>query len=164
MDRLYLFSTFTPAGTPQNAPVSTPFPLEDAVIDRVRIIIPDGHVGVTGIRLLQSQQQVVPWANNQYLVGNDRVIDIPFDNEIGASGLQAQTYNTGINDHHHYVEIVVKDLPLNQQAANASQLTSLIVPSQLGPSSDPLGPDVLLASVADTPPIAEPVDLPVGVT
>lgn len=163
MNRTYLYTVTTPAGTPIGAPVSTPMPLEDAGLESLRIIIPAGHVGVTGIRLLRSNQQIFPWANLEYLVGNDRVVDVPFSDEITASGLVAVTYNTGTFVHNHYVEVVVKDLPLVPANATAGQAAPLVLPVAAQAAPDPLGPDFLLASLpAD---IAEPAlsELPVPV-
>ena len=147
MDRTYLFTVTTPAGTPVNAPVVTALPLEDARISEIRIVIPSGHVGLTGIRLLQAQQQIWPWANSQYLVGNDRVVPVPFNADITITGLQAQSYNTGTFTHHHYIEIVVIDAALPGTVAQAGQSDPLIVPGPATATVDPLSPDALLSSL-----------------
>jgi hypothetical protein len=147
MDRTYLFTVTTPAGTPIGAPVTTPMPLEDAGLEALRIVIPAGHVGVTGIRLLRSGQQIFPWANLQYLVGNDRVVDIPFSDNITASGLVAITYNTGTFSHNHYVEVVVKDLPVVNPALTSGQSVPAVLPVTAPAVLDPLSPDALLASL-----------------
>ena len=158
MDRVYPFTISTPAGTPRANPVITALPLEDAQVSEVRIIIPSGHVGVTGIRLKQSKQQVVPWGNDQYIVGNDREVKWPFAAPIGATGFSCESYNTGQFPHNHYLEIVVTDPPIAGIAAQAGSLSPLVVPSSGSANADPLSPDVLLASVPDLTDATAPVD------
>lgn len=145
-----MFSTTTPAATPQATPVVTALPLEDALLESIRIIIPDGHVGLTGIRLLQAQQQIIPWDNNEYIIGNDRVIDIPFNGEMTVSGLVAHTYNTGTNVHKHFVEVLIKDLPNPNVLVPTPASAPLIVPQTLPSTADPLSPDALLSTLPDS--------------
>lgn len=147
MDRTFLFVATTPPGTPIANPVSTPAPLEDAKLANLRIVIPSGHVGLTGIRLLQSGQQIFPWDNNQYLVGNDRVVDVPMDHEITISGLVIETYNLGQFPHNHYVEIVIADLPLAGSQASAAFGGTAVVSSEPQTQADPLSPEALIASL-----------------
>jgi hypothetical protein len=147
MDRLYLFVVTTPAGTSQAAPLTTDLPLEDSLLKELRIIVPAGHSGLTGVRLLQAHQQIIPWDNNSYIVGNDRVIDVPFDNEMTVSGLQAVTYNTDIFDHSHHIEVVITDLELPGRSVNAAQGGTAIVTDTAPSQLDPLSPDALIASV-----------------
>jgi len=157
VDRLYPFTVATPAGTAILAPVTMQLPLEDALLEKITIIIPDGHVGLTGIRLQQAGQQIVPWGNFNYLVANNRVIEIPFNGEMTGTGLVALSYNLDVFDHNHYLEILIKDLPLASALAVTGQSNPVILPAPSVAQLDPLSPDALLASLPDD--FALPSDL-----
>jgi len=147
MNRLFPFTVLTPAGTTQGAPLSTPLPLEDAQLCKVTVIVPDGHVGLTGIRLLQAGQQIIPWSNNYYIIANDRIIEIPVDGEMTNTGLVAVTYNLDVFDHNHYLEILIADLPLPGSLSAANTIGPSIVQTNATPSTDPLSLDSLLSSL-----------------
>lgn len=119
-DRFYVNSVTTPANTAVAFPLSTKWALEDAYITIVSIVVPDGHNGLTGIRLLQANQEIIPWSNNAWLIANDEKIDIPYNGEITISGLVIQTYNTDAFDHTHNLRVVVTD-QLPNVAAPVSQ-------------------------------------------
>ena len=129
MDRLYLHSVTVPAGTLQAAPHSEPFPLEDAYLILINLILPKGHSGYTGIRILRSGQEIVPYSNTKFIVSNDRVIPISFRSAINASGLVIQAYNTDVYDHTFYLEATITDTP--PVTASALQLETVISPDVL---------------------------------
>lgn len=108
-DRFYQTAVTVTAGTVKAAPSSTVWKLEDAFITTVTIIVPDGHSGLTGIRLLRSFQQVIPYGNDDWIVANNDEIVIPYNGEITASGLSIQTYNTDVFDHSFNLRCVITD-------------------------------------------------------
>jgi hypothetical protein len=124
MDRLYYLTPQIPAGTPQSAPVSTPWPLEDNQLIKISIEVPDGHCGLTGVRILWSQQQIVPFANNSFFVANDRTIDYQFDDYITSSGLVVQGFNTDIFPHTFYITALITNLPLPGEEPEAEVVTA----------------------------------------
>lgn len=147
MDRLYLLSAFTPKNTAIVAPVSTPWPMEDAHLDRITVIIPDGHAGLTGIRVLWAGTQIIPFSTNVYLTGNDRVVPIQFDDYITVTGLVIQTYNTDIFDHTFFLEAIISDLPLPAIQPSINAQNSAILPFDQGTVMDGLNS----VSILDVP-------------
>jgi hypothetical protein len=119
MDRLYPINTPTPAGTPIAAPLVTAFPLEDAQLEKITIIIPDGHSGLTGIRILWSGTQIVPFALNYYLTGNDRIIEVKLNSYITVNALSIETYNLDVFAHTFWLEALVTDPPAPGQQSTA---------------------------------------------
>lgn len=158
MDRLFYQSVTCPAGTLQAAPLSSAFPLEDAIMRRLAITIPDGHNGLTGIRILRGGQQIMPWANNQYIVANNRTIPIDYDDEITESGLNVVAFNVDVFDHTFYIEAVIADLPLVSRTAMASDASSAVLPSGTVSSPDPLSPEFLIATLPQSGTLAIPED------
>lgn len=106
----------TPAGTAIGAPQTTPVPIFEVVLLDVHLIVPHGHSGLTGIRFVLSQQQILPWDNGPTWIVGDR-IDTVFEvnNEVG-SLLNVVTYNTDIFDHKHYLLFKVTDIPQAEAA------------------------------------------------
>lgn len=110
--RLYELDVTVPAGTAQITPQVTPWPLENAQLVQIELIVPPGHVALTGIRILQAQQQIIPWGNLSYLRMDSEKLVIPFNGEIGANALSINTFNTDIFAHTFYLRATIQDLPL----------------------------------------------------
>jgi hypothetical protein len=124
MDRLYQATILTPPGTTAALPLTSNLPLEDAELVSVTILIPDGHAGLTGIRILQAGKEIVPWSNDDWLISNDEIVTVPIGNQITAVGLQIQTYNTDAFPHKHWVRALINDL--NTSAAQTAAATPFI--------------------------------------
>jgi hypothetical protein len=108
MSQLWPLTVDTPAGvTPEN-PQITPWPLVDANLEYIDIIIPDGPSGQLGVAVYWSGTQIVPWGTDSWLITNDEKIHIPVDSYITVSGLAVYTYNQGIFGHTIYLRALVK--------------------------------------------------------
>jgi len=135
VDRLYPLTVDTPGGTNSDAPQSTVWALEDSYLQSIEIIIPDGHVGLTGIRVTQAGTALMPYSITEYLVGNDERLVIPFNGEMTARGLVVETYNQDLIHHKHWLRAVVSDLA----AITASRQSAVATVSNLVLSSAPVG-------------------------
>lgn len=160
MDRLYYTVATIPAGTPISAPVSQAWPLEDNQLVDVTIEVPDGHCGLTGVRILWAQQQIVPFANDSYLVANDRVLNYPFDDYITSSGLVIEGYNNDIFPHSFYVTALITNLPEPGENPEAE-----VVQAPEGATVDLSEPDdlninTILNSAPSPPTVGPPLQLP----
>lgn len=170
MDRLYQLAATFPAGTPVNAPISVPLILEDNQLVEMDITIPDGPSGLMGFRVLQSQQQIVPWGNTGFIVANDEKIRYSYDDQIQSSGIVVQGYNTDIFAHTIYIRVTITDLPLpgtdaeadivgDQSGSDIGQgsVDEMSVSSILGPQGDDTGipPPVTMPIVLKTSPVQE---------
>jgi hypothetical protein len=158
MDRHYYQTLMVPAGTPITAPVSESWPLEDNLLLEFTVQVPDGHCGLTGFRVLQAQQQLVPFANDTYIVSDDRVFTFSWQDEMTVSGLVLEGYNDDIFEHGFYCTATVRNLPL--PAATPEQVASAAAaPEDLSDlTEDYLSPDSLLdEDETSIPPPAAPV-------
>jgi hypothetical protein len=126
--RYQVLSWTTAAGTTIAAPLRTIWPLDTGILTRLEIMIPSGHNGLTGIRILRSQQQVIPWANSQFLVANGETIGIDYGEELTEGFLDIRTYNTDIYDHTFYSRATMTDLP---DASAAGGLSAPIIATAL---------------------------------
>lgn len=134
--RYYTLNVLTPAGTTVAAPLSTTWLLEDQILTGLEIDIPDGHNANTGIRMLRSTQQVIPWGNKNYLIANDRLLTIAVGDELTEGKLVVVTYNVDIYDHTFYLRATITDVATSSSggasgapAVATALLTSSGVPS-----------------------------------
>lgn len=132
MDRLYQLTVSTPANTAILTPQSTVWRLEDAKLVSVTFLIPDGHSGLTGVRLLQAGQEIVPYSNNDWLVSNNEKIEVSVNAEMTRTGLVVQTYNTDFFPHKHYLRALITDLQASGASAG-NALTATPVETLSGP-------------------------------
>lgn len=120
MRRIYTTEFVVPGGTLQSAPHLQAVQLEDNNLDLVRIIVPDGHVGFTGLRITWGGTQVVPFGTGTWWVANNELMDLALDQEVTADGLQLAGYNTDVFDHTFWLRWLVSDLPPRTVAAITS--------------------------------------------
>lgn len=135
-NRLYKLDFTVPANTPKTAPITTPFTLEDAILVSMTIVVPPGHVGLTGIRIVRSQQQVIPFGNLSFLVMDNEKLEIDLNEEIQRKALVASAFNTDIFPHTFYIRAVIADL-----GSSTSQQQSIL------PASLSTGVDSTLGSI-----------------
>lgn len=120
MDRVYPLTVTTPDGTLEASPQSTTWPLEDARLLYIDLIIPAGHNGLTGLRVEYNGTQIVPWGDVSYIIANNDRIRFPVNGEITRTGLVIITYNTDVFDHSHYLYAAIQDLPEPTAVVNIS--------------------------------------------
>lgn len=108
MSQLWPLTVLTPAGTLPDAPLVTPWPLADANLDYIEIIIPPGPSGQVGVAVYWSGTQIVPWGTDSWIITDNEKVKVPVDSYITISGLSVYTYNEGIFDHSLYLRALVK--------------------------------------------------------
>lgn len=92
-----------PAGTPKTAPVTQAWPVYPGWLAYFIIEIPAGHAGLTGVRITYQTTAVVPFNLNNWLVGNGARFQVPWEDEVMATGLAVQGYNNDKNPHNFYL-------------------------------------------------------------
>ena len=120
-NRLYTTNFTVPALTAIAAPFSQAVPLDDVQLDSVRIIIPPGHIALTGLAIFWSGTQIVPYGAGTWISGDDEIIDYPFDGEITEFGLSCVGYNTDIFPHSFKLRWLTTDLYTGGPVATSSQ-------------------------------------------
>lgn len=110
MDRYYQLTPSVSGGTDQTSPTAFLIPTEDAFLVDIEVVIPSGHVGLTGVRVLQSRQQILPWANLSWISGDNYSRVFQVNAEIGADSLSVEAYNEDFNNHTFYLRFHLRDL------------------------------------------------------
>jgi hypothetical protein len=83
----------------------------------VEIVVPPGHGGQTGIALMQSGAQMLPYDDGDYFVADDDVLSFALDG-LGESGLWAAlVYNLDDFAHAFYLRFAAAHLDLDAAGA-----------------------------------------------
>lgn len=109
-ERVIATSLAVPAQTLANAPVSTAVDLGQTQITGLRIIVPRGHVGLTGLAVFVGGTRVVPWIDqgSAWLISDDDKFDLPLNTQA-AAGITMRGFNTGQLRHTFYLWWTVND-------------------------------------------------------
>lgn len=101
----------TPANTAIAAPQSTSWAVGTGILDKLDVVIPDGHVGLTGIQLLWGGRQAAPYEGAEWITGNDDEVTVDLDLFTGTGTLVVRTYNTDDTfGHSHHLRAYLSDL------------------------------------------------------
>ncbi len=64
-----------PKNTPSTSPLADTIEIQAGVIHRVRVSIPSGHAGLTGIHILRGLHQIAPTSGTEWFTGDDAAVD-----------------------------------------------------------------------------------------
>lgn len=106
-ERVRAFAVTVAANTVRTAPAETAMALPRGIIERVEIIIPDGHVGITGIAIAYAHQRVYPEIDNTWLQANDDKFTFEPDPKLSSGAWSAFAFNEDVFQHTFYVRFVV---------------------------------------------------------
>jgi hypothetical protein len=93
-ERVRTVTITTPANTTQANAISTNWTVGHGIVERVDVVIPGGHVGLTGIQVLWGGRQMVPYDGAEFLTGNDDEITVELGVWVQAGILVVRTFNT----------------------------------------------------------------------
>lgn len=165
-DRYYPIEFTVPASTPPGNPSSLVVPLEDEVLVDVEIIIPAGHVALTGFRVLASRQQVIPWGNDSWIKGNDYVRVFEYNTGIGVNTVSVQGYNVDVIPHTFYARFHVRDTADANNGAPSTVIGGLggTVGTGTGGTGVPVGAPIggPPPPITPPPPVGVPTPPPIG--
>lgn len=108
--RIYETTFTVPAGTAIATPFTQGVILEDENLDLLTIIVPDGHAGLTGLRITWGGTQILPFGTGSWIIANNDRIDWPYDGEISETGLQLVGYNLDLFPHSFYLRWQISNL------------------------------------------------------
>jgi hypothetical protein len=101
-----------PAGTAKTTPASTDISIPQYVVSRIIVTIPPGPNGLMGFRLANASVQVIPYGSNDWIIGNNRIVEWDLEEQITSGSWQVIGYNTGTYDHSIQLEFNVSPVPV----------------------------------------------------
>lgn len=158
-DRYYPADLTVPPSTPPGSPVSLAVPLEDETLVDIEVVVPAGHVALTGVRVLASNQQILPWGNLSWIKANDYVRVFEYNERIGAAAISIQGYNVDSTAHTFYLRFHIRDVQDANQGAPSTLIGGL--GTTIGTGTGGTGTPVGAPTAGPPPPIAPPP--PIGV-
>lgn len=164
--RYYPVELTVPASTPLGNPTILAVPLEDNVLVDIEVIIPAGHVALTGVRVLSSNQQILPWGNLSWLKGNDYTRVFDYDAEVNSKAISVQGYNVDSVAHTFYLRFHIRDR-VNPDSGTPSSVIGGIgttVGTGTGGAGNPVGAPTAgpPPPITPPPPIGVPAPPPIG--
>lgn len=69
----------------------------------IRLRIPPGHRGLTGIAFLNSDGQAIPITTGSFLIGDDEVFEFPITGYLDNGNWGCSVFNTDLVAHSWYV-------------------------------------------------------------
>lgn len=98
-----------PRNTPSTAPATQALNIVDTQLVSVNVIIPAGHMGLTGLAVRLGTTRVVPWDDpNAWLRGNNEDKTFPVYTQ-GPAIATLLGFNTGVLEHSFYLRFLVDD-------------------------------------------------------
>lgn len=101
-DRIEVFEIAVPAGTAIATPQTTALSMIDGHVERIEITIPPGPSGLVGFRIIHSQQVIIPFSGNTWVIADDEKISWPISNYPVGNKWSIRAYNTDIYAHTLY--------------------------------------------------------------
>lgn len=130
--RVEWFDFTVPAGTLKAAPVELAMVFNSGPIERIDLTIPDGHVGLTGIRFNSAHQNIIPLTAGAFIIGNGTTTSYDLTGYPDHGNWTVSMYNTDVNDHMFHVGVLVNEVALGTAAP-----VKIIAPPALGGGSPP---------------------------
>lgn len=127
LDRYFPFVLTVPAHTPRATPLEIDTTIDNLILADVGLQIPNGHVGVTGLALFFSGQQILPWDQGTgWIQGDNLITQFPVNLEVGPGTLTWLLFNEGNHDHSFYLRLHVQYLP-DLRAVSAPVTDALVL-------------------------------------
>lgn len=145
--RTYQLTVTVPAGTQQSGPISVPWVTEDNTIVDIEIEVPPGHNGLTGIRIMKGDTQLLPYGSNTWITANNYSRVFPIGQFTPTTDLAVQAYNTGAYAHNFYLRMSVTTFDPGLTVTSPTEASALDL-GATSITSDPLSPEGILG--ADT--------------
>lgn len=108
--RVEMTDVTIPAGTAKATPVIIPANFDDGRVDRIEMRWPPGPSGLVGIQVRHSQQVIIPYAVNTFLVCDNEIIAWPVEGFPEANKWDVVGYNLGVFPHTIQIRWLITDV------------------------------------------------------
>lgn len=132
-ERIEWFDFTAVAGTLKSAPAEFGMVFQVGGIERLDLVIPDGHAGLTGIRFNSAHQAVIPITAGSFIVGNNVERSYPLVGYPDHGNWTVSVYNTDVYDHMFHVAVLLREVTTAAQAP-----VRIIAPAAPGAGAPPV--------------------------
>lgn len=134
-DRVEIFDVECPELTPASAPLEIATTFDPGLVEKVWVVIPDGHAGLTGIALAVGHETLIPFnrrttptATRKFIEGNDESIAFDITNAPDSGAWSAFLFNEDRQVHRWQLRFEINLLRPAAPAPGA-EITSLAISS-----------------------------------
>jgi len=99
-----------PAGTAATSPATASLAIPTYQMDLIRVRIPKGHKGFTGLQIGSLGQQIIPYTSGTWIVGDDDLLEFQIVNTMQTGAWEAIMYNTGNFPHSWWITFGVEPI------------------------------------------------------
>lgn len=119
-------SAFVTCGpsVPITNPTIIPLGFAGGVLQVVRIVIPDGHSGLTGIALGYGGNATMPFGTDAYYSGNDREIIIAYSDNVPGVSWAAFLCNADLGPHSWEVDMDFNEIGVTNSTVAIAPVSS----------------------------------------
>ena len=107
--RIEPFTVTVAAGTLSAAPVTTAISFAPGTVERIEIIAPAGHVGLTGFQIRHGGGGVLPREDNRFIVADNEAIRWDVNDMPDAGDWEFRAYNTDVYPHSWFLRFLVSE-------------------------------------------------------
>ena len=124
--RIFPYTIPVDPGTSPDAPETFQMTVPDTKLTSLELVVPTGHVGLTGIAFFYAGQQLLPWPGTaNWIIAEGERFDWQLGIEVDGS-VDVAAYNQGLYLHQFYVRMTLDDLILpGQQSPGAPNVVTL---------------------------------------
>jgi hypothetical protein len=109
-DRVEVFDVLVPANTAKAAPLETVTPFVPGLVVGIEVFIPDGHSGLTGLRLAVAHSPVIPRTEGAWIIGNDEKITWDVTGYPSTGAWSVFGYNTDAFAHSFHLRFLIAEI------------------------------------------------------
>lgn len=92
--RFHALTVTCAAGIAASAAIETALTIPAGIVTELQVVIPGGHAFLTGIAIALGHQQILPYDNGTFLLGDDDRFTFDPPDDTGSGAWSAFTYNT----------------------------------------------------------------------
>lgn len=111
-ERVESFSVSVPAGTLSTAPQLTSIGFAPGEIERVEIMVPSGHAGLTGFQLALGAQPIIPFTAGAFIVADGETLNWPLEGYPNSGAWQCRAFNTDVYAHSFHFRFLLREIRL----------------------------------------------------
>lgn len=115
-ERVEIFTITCPANTAQANAIEQPLAMTPGEVETVEIVIPRGHVGITGLAIAYAHTIVIPNAGAAFIIGDSEKMVWPLANYGNTGAWSAFVYNGDNRAHLWQLRFHVWEIELSRPA------------------------------------------------
>lgn len=107
--RVEVFQITIPRFTLETSPVDTALNFLPGTVDQIQVMIPPGPSGRVGFAIFHSNQQVIPFADGEFVIADGEVLTWPIERYPVNRGWVVRAFNEDAFEHTLFFRLLVTD-------------------------------------------------------